>query len=171
MPASFTGRFAKRLDGQSEYTVWEARDGDRVGPGDVVIAPGDSHLEVTQTVDGSGDIELHLTDDQPVNGVKPSVDVTMETAADMETAAPLVGIILSGMGRDGAAGIEALAEAGGYSIVQNEATSPVFGMPGKAIETGCVDEIRPAKELVAGIVEAATTDTDDTADTEDEQDE
>lgn len=160
MPESFTDRFANRLDGQTEYDVREARQGDRIEDGEVLIAPGDAHVEVTHNVGGS--VHVDLTSDEPVNGVIPSIDVTMKTAAE-QVADPLIGVALSGMGCDGAAGIEAISNVGGYTIAQDEETSPVFGIPDKAIETGCVDDVLPAQQLVEGIVAAA--------DTEDETDE
>ncbi|APW99683.1 chemotaxis response regulator protein-glutamate methylesterase [Halobiforma lacisalsi AJ5] len=155
MPAAFTDRFADRLDAAGEYAVREATDGDRVGPGEAVVAPGDAHLEVTGDLGRS--IGLSLTDDDHVHGVRPSIDVTMQSVAD-RISGPLCGVVLSGMGQDGAAGIEALDAAGGYTIAQDETTSPVFGIPCQAIKTGCIDEIAPADEIVDGIVDACTVD-------------
>ena len=160
MPPDFTKRLADRLNSASEYDVREASDGDRVRAGDVVIAKGGHHLTVTDN-DG-GALEVALTSGPRVHGVRPSIDVTMETAAETVTD-PLCGVVLTGMGKDGAAGIEAINAAGGHTIAQDEATSPVFGIPRQAIETGCVDEVVPASALVDRIVDAFTTDgeTDD----------
>ncbi len=155
MPESFTGRFADRLDSLAEYDIAEAKNGFRLGAGEVAIAPGDSHVEVTGNAGGR--ITLRLNNGPRVHGVRPSIDVTMKTAARAVTD-PLCGVVLTGMGRDGAAGIEAISTAGGYTIAQNEATSPVFGIPCKAIETGCVDEIAPADKIVDAIVDAFRTD-------------
>ena len=160
MPAGFTERFADRLDTRSEYDVREAADGESIHPGEAVIAPGDAHLEVRSNVNGR--IRVRLDDGERLHGVRPAIDVTMQTAAERVTD-PLCGVVLTGMGRDGADGIEAIHAAGGRTIAQDEATSPVFGIPCQAIQTGCVDEIAPAPEIVAAIVDAFDTDgeTDD----------
>ncbi|WP_435360459.1 chemotaxis-specific protein-glutamate methyltransferase CheB [Haloarchaeobius sp. DFWS5] len=140
MPASFTDRLAARLDECTNYSVAEAADGMRVCDGEVVVARGDYHLEVVSNV--AGRIRMRLTQDERRHGVRPAIDVTMETAAN-RVRDPLCGVTLTGMGRDGAAGMQAIKEAGGATIAQDEATSPVFGMPKKAIETGCVDQVLP----------------------------
>ncbi|MDQ2051384.1 chemotaxis-specific protein-glutamate methyltransferase CheB [Natronolimnohabitans sp. A-GB9] len=160
MPAEFTDRFAKRLDARSEYDVREATDGESVVPGEAVVAPGDSHLAVDD--DDGGRLRVRLDDSDRIHGVRPAIDVTMETAAE-QVDGPLCGVVLTGMGRDGAAGIEAISAAGGHTIAQDEATSPVFGIPCQAIETGCVDVVAPATGLVEAIVDAFDTDgeTDD----------
>ncbi|QLH79359.1 chemotaxis-specific protein-glutamate methyltransferase CheB [Halosimplex rubrum] len=151
MPSGFTGRFAERLDARSEYSVREAADGDRIGGGEALIAAGDYHMEVTGY--RRGRLRVGLTQDPPVNNVRPAVDVTMETAAERVTD-PLAGVILTGMGEDGAVGIRAIHEAGGYTVAQDEATSAVFGMPKRAIETGCVDGVAPVNDVAAAILDA-----------------
>ena len=155
MPPEFTTRFADRLDTHSAYDVFEASDGEWLEPGDVAVAPGDSHLEIAAEADDC--VRLRLDDGERVHGVRPSIDVTMESAAT-EVSSGLCGIVLTGMGFDGAAGIEAIKAADGYTIAQDEATSPVFGIPCQAIETGCVDTIAPAGGIVDAIVDAFTTD-------------
>ncbi|MEF8756850.1 MAG: chemotaxis-specific protein-glutamate methyltransferase CheB [Halobacteriales archaeon] len=157
MPESFTERFAERLDAVSAYDVAEAEDGERIGGGEVRLARGGSHLEVAGY--SSGRLRLQLTDAEPVHGVRPAIDVTMETAAE-QVDDPLVGVAMTGMGSDAAAGIRAIKEAGGTTIVQDEETSPVFGIPQKAIATGRVDEVLPADELVDGILSALSTEGD-----------
>lgn len=152
MPAAFTGRLADRLDANSAYAVREASDGDRVGPGEVAVAPGDADLEVVGDCDRGVRVRL---EDESTRSVQPSIDVTMETAARQVTG-PLCGVVLSGMGSDGAAGIEAIAAAGGYTIAQDEATSQIFGIPCQAIATGCVDAVVPGDEIAARLVEAVT---------------
>ncbi|WP_440769724.1 chemotaxis-specific protein-glutamate methyltransferase CheB [Natronorubrum sp. DTA28] len=155
MPEGFTERFAERLDRLSEYDVREASDGELVRAGEAAIAPGDAHLEVANNVGGR--LRVRLDDGERIHGVRPAIDVTMQSAA--ETAVdPLCGVVLTGMGRDGAAGIESIKRAGGHTIAQDEATSPVFGIPCQAIQTGCVDDIAPATELVETIVDAFDTD-------------
>jgi len=151
MPDGFTGRFAERLDGQSDYEIREATDGARIGGGEALIAAGDYHMEVSNY--RRGRLRVSLTQDAPVHNVRPAVDVTMRTAADVVTD-PLVGVILTGMGDDGAEGIRAIENAGGTTIAQDEATSAVFGMPRQAIETGCVDGVAPIDDIPAAILEA-----------------
>jgi two-component system chemotaxis response regulator CheB len=153
MPEGFTARFAERIDAGSEYAVAEAADGEWIEGGHVRVAPGGTHLLVAEYRRGA--IRLRLTDDPPVNSVRPSVDVTMRSAAEVVDD-PLVGVVLTGMGRDGAAGISAIKDVGGRTIVQDEATAAVFGMPERAIATGDVDEILPIDEIPEGIVETAT---------------
>ncbi|MFC4437276.1 MULTISPECIES: chemotaxis-specific protein-glutamate methyltransferase CheB [Natrialbaceae] len=150
MPAGFTGRFAARLDSRSEYDVREAGDGDRLRAGEAVIAPGDHHLEIAASVGGR--LRLRLDDGDPRHGVRPAIDVTMESAAE-RVDDPLCGVVLTGMGRDGAAGIEAIGGGGGHTVAQDEATSPVFGIPGQAIRTGHVDDVVPADGIVDALVD------------------
>ncbi|WP_049925973.1 chemotaxis protein CheB [Halopiger goleimassiliensis] len=157
MPAAFTPRFADRLDARSEYRVREARDGDPVTPGTAVVAPGDDHLGVTVDDDG---LYVRLEDGDPDHGVRPSIDHTMRRVAE-RCPGPLCGVVLSGMGRDGAAGIEAIDDAGGHTIAQDEATSSVFGIPFRAIRTGCVDEIVPASALADRITAAMAGENDE----------
>lgn len=154
MPASFTGRFASRLDAMSAYDVAEADDGERIDGGDVRVACGGKHLEVPSY--SSGRLRLGVTDDEQVHGVRPSIDVTMQSAATA-VEGPLVAVVLTGMGKDGAEGIEAVKQAGGTTIAQDEASSPVFGIPEQAIETGCVDHVLSADELVEGVLDALRT--------------
>jgi two-component system chemotaxis response regulator CheB len=151
MPGSFTDRLAARLDSFLPFDVTEASDGQRVEDGDVVVAKGDYHLEVTSNV--AGNLRVRLTEDERVHGVRPAIDVTMRTAA-ARVSDPLVGVALTGMGKDGAAGIEAIKRAGGATIAQDEASSPVFGIPRKAIETGCVDTIASATDVPGAICDA-----------------
>ncbi|WP_435349048.1 chemotaxis-specific protein-glutamate methyltransferase CheB [Haloarchaeobius sp. HRN-SO-5] len=153
MPESFTDRLAARLDRKTNYTVREASDGEAVDDGDVVVAKGGYHMEVAVNVGGR--IRIELTEGPRRHGVRPAIDVTMESAA-ARVRDPLCGVALTGMGKDGAAGIEAIHEAGGATIAQDEGTSPVFGIPKQAIETGCVDDVLPAGDIAAGICSAFT---------------
>ncbi|NHN40100.1 chemotaxis-specific protein-glutamate methyltransferase CheB [Halorubellus sp. JP-L1] len=151
MPASFTNRLAARLDTLLPFSVTEASDGQRVGDGDVVVAKGDFHLEVASNV--AGNLRVRLTEREREHGVRPAIDVTMRTAADV-VSDPLVGVALTGMGKDGAAGIEAIKRAGGATIAQDEASSPVFGIPQQAIATGCVDRVCAADDVPGAICDA-----------------
>ncbi|MFB6308634.1 MAG: chemotaxis response regulator protein-glutamate methylesterase [Haloarculaceae archaeon] len=151
MPDGFTGRFAERIDAKSDYEVSEAEDGSRISGGEALVAAGDRHMRVKNYRNGR--LRVRLVDEAPVNSVRPSVDVTMETAAAVIDD-PLVGVILTGMGDDGADGIRAIKEVGGHTFAQDEATSAVYGMPKRAAETGCVDAILPIDELPNGILDA-----------------
>jgi two-component system chemotaxis response regulator CheB len=150
MPAGFTGRFAKRLDKRSEYDVSEAEDGMRIAGGEAVVAKGDYHMEVAGY--GNGRLRIRLQQDEAMHGVRPAIDVTMETAAETITD-PLTGVVLTGMGSDGATGIETIKDAGGATLAQDEDTCSVFGIPARAIETGCVDRVLPADEIGKAILD------------------
>ncbi len=152
MPEGFTGRFAKRIDSRSDYDVREAGHGDRMGGGEALVAPGGKHMIVSNY--RSGRLRVKLTEDPPVNSVRPAVDMTMNSAAEVITD-PLFGVILTGMGEDGAAGIKAIKDAGGRTIAQDEETSAVFGMPKQAIETGYVDDVLPIDDIPNGILNTA----------------
>jgi two-component system chemotaxis response regulator CheB len=147
MPAAFTGRFADRLDAACELDVREATHGARIGAGEALVAPGGQHLAVSNY--RAGRLRVSLTDD-PVDGVKPAADVTMRTAADTVDD-PLLGVVLTGMGADGVEGVEAIAAAGGHVIAQDEASSVIYGMPKRAYETGCVDEVLSLDDIAAGV--------------------
>jgi len=142
MPAHFTAALAERLDADSALTVKEAADGDRPQPGLVLIAPGDRHLEF----DDKGVVVL--TDGPFVNGCRPAADVTMLAAARVY-GRRCIGVVMTGMGKDGAAGLVAIKRADGKTLAQDQETSVIFGMPKAAIETGQVDEVAPLDEIAA----------------------
>ena len=147
LPAGFTGPLAERLDGVCAIRVREAKDGDHPRPGLALIAPGDRHLELAS--DGS----VVLRDGPEVNGVRPSADVTMRSAAQV-FGRRTVGVIMTGMGRDGAEGIRLIKEAGGATLAQDQASSVIWGMPRAAVETGCVDVVAPLDDLADAIRKA-----------------
>ncbi|MDS0293080.1 chemotaxis-specific protein-glutamate methyltransferase CheB [Halogeometricum luteum] len=153
MPAGFTRRFADRLDARSAYRVAEATDGERIGVGEARVAPGGSHLVVDR--DRAGRLSLKLTDTKPVHGVKPAIDLTMASAVEA-VEGPLVGTLLTGMGRDGVDGMGRINAAGGYTVAQDEGTSAIFGMPKRAIEAGCVDAVAPADDIASHILAGLT---------------
>jgi len=153
MPGGFTERFANRINEGSDYEVSEAADGDRVGGGEALVAAGGTHMVVSNY--HSGRLRVKLTEDPPVNSVRPAVDMTMSSAAEVIDD-PLTAVILTGMGEDGAAGIKSIKAVGGATIAQNEETSAVFGMPKRAIETGYVDDVLPIGEIPEGIVNTVT---------------
>ncbi len=148
IPAAFSAPFARRMDGCAAMTVREAEDGEQILPGHVYIAPGDRHLRVER----SGARYLCRLDDGPrVNRHKPSVDVLFHSVA--ENVGPnAVGVILTGMGDDGARGLRAMHEAGAHTIAQDEKTSVVWGMPGEAVRHGGVDEVLPLHEIPARLL-------------------
>ena len=151
MPGGFTGRFADRINEGTEYYVREAEDGDRIGGGEALVAPGGKHMIVSNY--HGGRLRVKLTEDPPVNSVRPAVDMTMSSAAEVIDD-PLTGVILTGMGEDGAAGIKSIKAVGGATLAQDEETSAVFGMPKRAIETGFVDHVFPIDEIPDGIVDS-----------------
>ncbi len=140
MPAQFTANLAERLDGLSAVTVREARNGDIPRPGVVLIAPGDRHLEFD---DGGA---VRLTDGPPVNGCRPAADVTMTSAARVY-GRKCIGVVMTGMGKDGAAGLAAIKSADGKTLAQDQETSVIFGMPRAAIEAGVVDDVAPLDDI------------------------
>ncbi|WP_325072388.1 protein-glutamate methylesterase/protein-glutamine glutaminase [Paraburkholderia acidisoli] len=137
MPPGFTKSFAQRLNGLCRITVKEAEHGERVLPGHAYIAPGHAHLLLARS--GANYI-AHLSDDPPVNRHRPSVDVLFRSAAQ-HAGKNAIGVILTGMGRDGAAGLLEMRRAGAYTLAQDEASCIVFGMPREAIALGAADEI------------------------------
>lgn len=134
MPPRFTGSFAARLDSLSAVTVTEAKDNVRVFPGHVYIAPGDFHLTLHRS---GGHYYTKLNHDPPVSGHRPSVDVLFNSVAE-HAGHNAIGVILTGMGKDGAAGLKKMLEAGAQTIGQDESTSLVYGMPKAAKLMGAV---------------------------------
>ena len=136
MPTPFTKSFARRLDGLTDAHVTEGEEGAPLEVGRVYLAPGSaSHLEVSS----SGHWRCRLRSDEPVNGHRPSVDVLFDSVAK-SCGGKAVGIILTGMGRDGAAGLLAMRRAGARTLGQTEASSVVYGMPKVAFECGAVEK-------------------------------
>lgn len=146
MPKAFTGALAARLDGVSALEVREAVDGDVAEPGLVLVAPGDRHL----TLDAMG--RVRLTDSAPVNGCRPAADVTLQSAA--RVLGPRVAVmVMTGMGRDGALGSQAVKAAGGRVFAQDEATSVVYGMPKAVVERGLTEAVFPLEGIAPALVE------------------
>ena len=156
MPAGFTRSFAQRLDGLCRIRVKEAVDGERVLPGHAYIAPGDRHLLVKRS--GANYVTV-LSDAPPVNRHRPSVEVLFRSVAQ-NVGANAIGVMLTGMGKDGAVGMLEMKRAGAYNIAQDEASCVVFGMPKEAIAAGGVDEVLPLTsitERVLGLLRSAGT--------------
>ncbi|MDO8653685.1 MAG: chemotaxis response regulator protein-glutamate methylesterase [Undibacterium sp.] len=148
MPEGFTRSFAKRLDGLCKISVSEAAGGERVLPGHAYIAPGHSHLMLGRS--GANYI-TQLDSGPPVNRHRPSVDVLFRSAA-IYAGKNAVGVILTGMGKDGAVGMLEMKNAGAYNFSQDEATCVVFGMPREAIAIGATHEVAPLNELPSKIL-------------------
>lgn len=148
MPATFTSRFAHRLNERCKINVREAQDGDRILPGLALLAPGGKHLEVQRA---GASYHVVLTDGPPENQSKPSVDVMFRSCAK-QIGKHTVGVILTGMGKDGAAGMQALRQTGAQTMVQDEETCVVFGMPREAIATGGVQSVLPLDKIAANIL-------------------
>lgn len=143
MPEGFTAAFAQRLDGLCRIRVKEAEDGDRVLPGHALIARGNHQMEVRRS---GGEYRVRVFMGERVNRHRPSVDVLFHSCA-REVGANAVGVILTGMGNDGADGLLAMRKAGARTIAQDEASCVVFGMPKEAIDRGAAEEIAPPERI------------------------
>lgn len=144
MPAGFTRSFAQRLDALCAVTVREAVHGERVLPGHVYLAPGgDTHMRLGRS---GANYVIELEASEPVNRHRPSVDVLFNSAA-VAAGKNAIGVILTGMGKDGAAGMLAMHRAGAHTIAQDEASCVVFGMPREAIAIGAADEVVPLSAM------------------------
>jgi two-component system chemotaxis response regulator CheB len=144
MPGNFTEQFSKQLAEVARIAVKDAESGDILTPGHLYVCPGSHHLRISAT----GRIAL---DDGPrIGGYRPCADLTMETAA--EYAGPMaIGVVLTGMGNDGAKGVQAVRAVGGHTIAQDESTAVIFGMPQEAINTGAVDQVLPMESIYRAI--------------------
>ncbi len=148
MPAGFTETFARRLNECSALEVKEAQSGDLIAAGRVLVCPGDRHMRVRRLP--LGDIVV-LSDEVKVNGHRPSVDVLFNSVAQ-EFGADAIGLLMTGMGEDGAEGLGALKAAGALTIAQDEASSVVFGMPRAAIERGYAARVVPLEALANTLI-------------------
>lgn len=149
MPPGFTAMFAKRLNDQCAPIVKEAQNGDRVMPGQILIAPGDLHMEVVRR---GGIYQVRCYEGENVCGHCPSVEVLMQSVA-REVGRNAVGVMLTGMGRDGAQGMLAMRRAGARTIAQDEATSVVYGMPKEAHLAGGVERLLPLHRIAQGMLD------------------
>jgi two-component system chemotaxis response regulator CheB len=148
MPPGFTKSYAERLSTTCRIGVREARDGEPVLQGVALIAPGNRHMKL---VASGASVVVSLSDDAPVNRHRPSVDVLFHSAAQ-QLGAKVLGVILTGMGADGAAGLLELRRAGGATMAQDEASCVVFGMPRAAIELGAAEEVLSLDQIPARIL-------------------
>ncbi|HWP19379.1 MAG TPA: chemotaxis response regulator protein-glutamate methylesterase [Burkholderiaceae bacterium] len=153
MPPGFTRSYAARLDGLCRIAVKEAQDGERILPGHAYIAPGGLHL----CVDRSGaNYIARVQDGEPVNRHKPSVEVLFRSAARV-VGPNAIGIMLTGMGADGARAMKEMRDAGSYNYAQDEASCVVFGMPREAIQAGAAHEVLPLTRIAPALLERLRT--------------
>ena len=151
MPPGFTKSYAERLDRQTRLSVREARDGDRILPGHVLLAPGDYHMEVQRS---GANYVVRLHREAAVNGHRPAVDVMFNSLARC-AGRNLIAALLTGMGKDGARGLQAIRQAGGHTVAQDEATCVVYGMPREAVELGAAKEVLPLERIAGSLLQQA----------------
>jgi two-component system chemotaxis response regulator CheB len=149
IPAAFSKPFAERMNRISQMSVCEAQDGQQILPGHVYIAPGDRHLLVER--DGAR-YRCRLSDGPHVNRHRPSVDVMFRSVAQ-NVGPNAIGVILTGMGEDGARGLKEMSEAGAPTVAQDESTSVVWGMPGAAVKLGAARYVWPLHRVASGVLE------------------
>ncbi|MCC7122083.1 MAG: chemotaxis response regulator protein-glutamate methylesterase [Gammaproteobacteria bacterium] len=145
IPEAFSQPFARRLNSASAMSVCQAEDGQQIVQGHAYVAPGNRHLRVIRS---GARYVCRLDDGEPVNRHKPSVDVMFMSVAE-NVGRNAVGVLLTGMGADGAQGMRAMKEAGAPTLAQDEATSVVWGMPGEAVKIGVVDHVLPLDRIAA----------------------
>lgn len=150
LPEGFTGALARQLAEKARFAVREAEGGEELAAGVALLAPGGRHL----VCDRSG--RVALSDAPPVHGVRPAADVTLKSAAQV-FGARAIGVVLTGMGRDGALGLAAVKAAGGRTVAQDQATSTVYGMPKAAAELGVVDDVAPLDRVAAIVNKIVST--------------
>lgn len=150
MPTGFTALFAKRLDSQSAMTVKEASNNDIIEAGSVYIAPGGSQMKITQNRDKK--LSIVITDDEPQNGHKPSVGYLYDSLSTINNI-PIKAVLLTGMGKDGSHELLSLKKRGVSTIVQDEESSVVFGMPGEAVKIGAASTILPLDKIADVLIQ------------------
>jgi len=144
MPGNFTAQFSRQLGEVSAMRVKEAEAGEIIVPGQVYVCPGAQHLRVSPTG------RISLEDGPRIGGYRPCADLALESAA--EYAGPMtIGVVLTGMGNDGAKGVQGVRNAGGHVIAQDESTAIIFGMPQEAIRSGAVDQVLPIEAIYQAI--------------------
>jgi two-component system chemotaxis response regulator CheB len=149
MPPGFTKSYAGRLNGLCRIRVAEARDGERILPGHAYLAPGGFHLSVERS---GANYVARVTDSDPVNRHKPSVEVLFDSAARV-VGRNALGVMLTGMGADGARAMKTMRDAGSFNLVQDEASCVVFGMPREAIAHGAAHEVLPLNRIAPRLLE------------------
>jgi two-component system chemotaxis response regulator CheB len=150
MPPGFTKTFAQRLDTLVPMAVREAQDGEKLLPGTILVAPGNRHVVIRAV---GTDRFVQLLDGPRVFNQRPSVDVLFESAAS-RLGRNVTGVLLTGMGKDGAQGLKKIRDAGGTTVAQDEASCVVFGMPKEAITLGAAQAVLPLGQIAAWVGEA-----------------
>ena len=148
MPEAFTGSFAHRLDSLSRLTVVEAQGGEKIQPGHAYLAPGHSHLLVRKV---GASYQTELSQSEPVNRHRPAADVLFQSVA-REVGRNAIGVILTGMGKDGAQGLLAMKQAGSWNIGQDQESCVVYGMPREAANLGALNEVASLNEVAGRII-------------------
>jgi two-component system chemotaxis response regulator CheB len=148
MPEAFTKSFAARLDSLCKITVKEAEGNERILPGHAYIAPGHSHLLLKRS---GANYMTELSQSPPVNHHRPSVEVLFRSVAQ-NAGKNVIGVMLTGMGKDGAIGMLEMRQAGAYNFAQDEATCVVYGMPREAVAVGAVDDIVPIQDMAQRVL-------------------
>jgi len=149
MPEAFTRQFAQRLDSLCKVRVKEAQDGDRILPGHALLAPGGHHMTVVRQ---GMEYAVHVYRGERVNRHLPSVDVLFSSCAQ-SMGKNAIGVLLTGMGADGARGLREMRQAAAFTIAQDESTSVVFGMPREAILLDAVDQVLPLGRIASALVQ------------------
>jgi two-component system chemotaxis response regulator CheB len=155
MPEAFTRQFAERLDSVCKIRVKEARDGDRILPGHALLAPGGNHMAVVRR---GMEYAVHVYRGERVNRHLPSVDVLFSSCA-RELGSNALGVLLTGMGNDGARGMLEMKEAGAFTFAEDESTCVVFGMPRAAIQLGAVEQALPLYRIPAALIQRLSSPT------------
>lgn len=148
MPPGFTKSFAENLNNMFPFEVKEAQDGDQVVPGRVLIAPGNYHMEITRS---GAFYYVKLHQGPTLHSVRPAADYLMKSVAKY-VGKNALGVVLTGMGKDGAEGLLEMKNAGAYTVVQNEETCVVYGMPGAAVALGAADKILPLDRIAGDLI-------------------
>ena len=151
LPASFSDSFAKHVDLAGAMTACIAKQGQQILPGNIYIAPGDKHLKIVRN---GARYVCQLDDGEPVNRHKPAVDVMFYSVAQ-NVGVNAIGVLLTGMGADGAKGMKAMHDAGAKTVIQDEASSVVWGMPGEAYKLNCTDYVKPLDQVANQIITLA----------------
>ncbi len=138
MPPGFTKTLAERLNAISQLEVSEAHDGDELTMGRALVAPGDRHMKIKRIGDR---FYAQLSNEPPVGGLRPCIDIMMDSVA--RCGIPVMGVLLTGMGHDGVAGLKKIQKANGFTIAEDESTCVVYGMPRAAVEHNCVNRVTP----------------------------
>ncbi len=151
LPASFSDSFAKHVDLAGAMTACIAKQGQQILPGNIYIAPGDKHLKIVRN---GARYVCQLDDGEPVNRHKPAVDVMFYSVAQ-NVGVNAIGVLLTGMGADGAKGMKAMHDAGAKTVIQDETSSVVWGMPGEAYKLNCTDYVKPLEQVANQIITLA----------------